>query len=509
MRRRTIVILLPAALSWIAACQNMGDLNPITLTDRPTTLERTCLADGGEILREEIMAMYPASVDILVVVDNSGSMAAEQVMLRDAFTTLIASLLTGEEPVHDLHVGVVSTDMGVGGYNVATCESDPLYGDDGVLQHEPHAADCSADYPAYLDYSVDPDSEPDPTRIETLAADFGCLAVLGTFGCGFEQQLEAARKALVEHAEPWGANAGFLRKHSTLLVLFVTDEEDCSAADTTLFDISGLHYSTNLQCYYERGKLRSVNEYQDAFLELRPSSNRLAFGFIVGVPPDEIACNGPGSEIMGCNETLAMREVVRPDGELLEYVCRYPPECTPPDPPYPGDCRSEAFPARRFVQMAKAFPETAVVQSICRESFMPIMEALVRTVQESFTIHRPEDQPRATADSTEPSLLSADCEVVEELSDNRVCPEDKPAYDRDGDTEIDYEYVRNTDTGDYEQHSLCLVQQAGADCTGEDGGCVKAPGKDGWWFDPGRGVFDFTGLAAEPDSPGVEILCCK
>ena len=61
----------------------------------------------------------------------------------------------------DLHVGVVSSDMGVPGVNFGTgsgCSADG--GDDGVLLHSPHGATCSASYPAFLSYAAADGSNP-------------------------------------------------------------------------------------------------------------------------------------------------------------------------------------------------------------------------------------------------------------------------------------------------------------------------------------------------------------
>jgi len=95
-------------------------------------------------------------MDILVVVDNQGSVAEQQANLATSFPSLLQSLLdppldpdTGS-PEHvritDLHVGVVSTDMGSGGYELVTCD-DAIDGDDGVLQHTPIYSWCEDAYP--------------------------------------------------------------------------------------------------------------------------------------------------------------------------------------------------------------------------------------------------------------------------------------------------------------------------------------------------------------------------
>ena len=82
----------------------------------------------------------------------------------------------------------------------------------------------------------------DPMRI---AQQFGCIAKLGKNGCGLEQQLEAALKAVTPTTSPDvvfsrntkghgdAGNRGFLREDSILAVILVTDEEDCSIPDSS------------------------------------------------------------------------------------------------------------------------------------------------------------------------------------------------------------------------------------------------------------------------------------
>ena len=64
---------------------------------------------------------------------------------------------------------------------------------------------------------------------------FGCIAAVGSAGCGFEAPLEAVYRVLTTPA----INPGFLRDDALLVVILMTDEDDCSAPpDTTLFDPS-------------------------------------------------------------------------------------------------------------------------------------------------------------------------------------------------------------------------------------------------------------------------------
>ncbi|MBW2260772.1 MAG: hypothetical protein JRG91_02280, partial [Deltaproteobacteria bacterium] len=212
-------------------------------------------------------------VDVLLVIDNSMSMAEEQAELAEKFPTLVRSLLdppldpvTGlreHVAVHDIHIGVVSTDMGTGGYSVETC-SDPIDGDNGELQHFPNPSlpGCDPSYPTFVSNG----GEHDAGTLDWLSTAFGCIATLGIDGCGFEQQLKASAKALIDHRE--GANAGFLRRDSILVVLFVTDEEDCSVkrGNESLFDTldSSLGHLGE-RCFHHPYMIEPVETYVDAF----------------------------------------------------------------------------------------------------------------------------------------------------------------------------------------------------------------------------------------------------
>ncbi len=68
-----------------------------------------------------------------------------------------------------------------------------------------------------------------------LGSSFQCIAELGDSGCGFEAPLEAIHRALDgSRAE----NDGFLRPGAFLAIVILTDEDDCSLKDTSLFDLT-------------------------------------------------------------------------------------------------------------------------------------------------------------------------------------------------------------------------------------------------------------------------------
>jgi hypothetical protein len=86
---------------------------------------------------------------------------------------------------------------------------------------------------AFLSDIALPDGSRQRNYTGTLTDAFATMAKVGSGGCGFEQPLAAMRAAL----DPANtANAGFLRPEAILGVVFVTDEDDCSAKDASLFD---------------------------------------------------------------------------------------------------------------------------------------------------------------------------------------------------------------------------------------------------------------------------------
>lgn len=442
----------------------------------------------------------PPPVDILVVVDNSGSMAQEQENLKRSFPALIRNLLdppldpiSGRRvrpPVRDIHIGVISTDMGVAGYPVPSCERNPVAGDNGLLQSTPHGGNCSPSYPeGYLDYTLAPESEPNLSDIEKLASDFGCIAVLGTDGCGMEQQLEAAFKALSVNMQEGGANYGFLRDDAILGLLFVTDEEDCSAADYTIFDVSTIPYNINLACFYQKNKLHSVSRYSNYLLSLKDNPQKIAVGMIVGVPPDEPKCNGTGNLITECLSTPQMIEKIDSTQTNLELSCTYPPGCIPS-----VNCTSEAFPARRFVELAQNLGDSAVVHSICTGDFTPALQSLTEKITR-MVVNVCSINTSPTVEKKDSCHCKSNCKLIEMLSDSRNCPTNKSPY-----TSADGKTTWKNPTNGIE-HSLCEIPASLTTISDCLLSCIDpsqrfTPVTSGWYYIP---------VSGENPCPRIEI----
>ena len=199
------------------------------------TASKSVVVTAGKPSPPEKIALSPESktlptdvkLDVLFVVDNSNSMYHEQQALAAAFPSFMDALLNYKFML-DLHVGVISTDMGAGIYNLPSCET--AGGDKGKLQST-NVAGCTPPKDPYIQVQGSTTNVPG----DMINDAFKCIAQLGLQGCGFEQHLGAVIAAVDPKLK---INPKFLRSDSVLAVVVVSDEDDCSAVDTTLFDPS-------------------------------------------------------------------------------------------------------------------------------------------------------------------------------------------------------------------------------------------------------------------------------
>ncbi len=200
-----------------------------------------------------------SKLDMLFVIDNSGSMRDNQRALMDTFSAMLTALgnplcrsranpqtpahscVAGNpddvriaQPLTDLRVGVITSDLGTPGSVIPGCD-DSERGDDGRLNpirsgpavqshlpwaprrpnaetappgFRPIACNNTVDqFPPFVTYcsntadrSCDRDGINTSTRDPNVFADwFRCNAGLFVNGCGLESPLEATWRALVEH----------------------------------------------------------------------------------------------------------------------------------------------------------------------------------------------------------------------------------------------------------------------------------------------------------------------
>lgn len=205
--------------------------------DRPIA---SVYPEQGTVEQKDLPAVPNRDVDILFLIDNSGSMDAEQASLRANFSRFMGVLETIEGGLPNVHIGVATSNLGQSaGDGVGTASfgsSCANKGDDGVLRTSPLINGR---------FIVDEEAGASRNRnyTGTLADAFSAIANVGINGCGIEQHLGAVKRALENQM-----NTGFLRQNAKLAVIVIADEDDCSLAHKSLFEGSTDGPTVNFRC---------------------------------------------------------------------------------------------------------------------------------------------------------------------------------------------------------------------------------------------------------------------
>jgi hypothetical protein len=184
-----------------AEAQSNGELwaCTVTVTDGIDTSAPSTI--GGVVTvapsTESFVVPQPNAADVLVVVDNSGSMGEEQAQLVASFPVLLDALIANGV---DFHVGVISTDTD------EPTESGRLQEGAGYRYVQP--------------------STPNPSAV------FTDMATLGTNGSSDERGRRAVDLALSPPLVT-GYNAGFYRPDARLDIIILSDEDDYSGNQPT------------------------------------------------------------------------------------------------------------------------------------------------------------------------------------------------------------------------------------------------------------------------------------
>jgi hypothetical protein len=185
------------------------------------------------------------------------------------FPKLIAALKDPSDgSLPDLRIAIIDSDLGSGGaYASGSCGpktlpdgTQSIYGDMGRFQMIGATAcgvtDASAKY-------LETKGSTGVNFAGDMSSVFACLAGnLGTLGCGEEHQLQAFEFALVASGVGNDAQHQMLRPNADLGLVFLTDEDDCSAAlnDGMFGDKPELRgESASLRCYTRSHQCNGTN----------------------------------------------------------------------------------------------------------------------------------------------------------------------------------------------------------------------------------------------------------
>ncbi|HYQ44395.1 MAG TPA: hypothetical protein VER11_20570 [Polyangiaceae bacterium] len=237
--------------------------------------------NNANVVVDQIVQRQIDKVDILFMLDNSPSMAEKQRILGSALPLLVGRLIsplcvdrdgqpTGASvhagscdagqgtpeftAIEDIHVGVVSSSLGAHGGTICSGTEGHLddrahligtqrsglrtWNDSGFLAWDPAARSTPA-------------GESDASK---FVADFAAMArATGEDGCGFEASLESWYRFLIDPEPPQqvtksgsetkrvgidnellAQRAAFLRSDSAVVIVMLSDENDCSIRDDGL-----------------------------------------------------------------------------------------------------------------------------------------------------------------------------------------------------------------------------------------------------------------------------------
>ena len=235
-------------------------------------------------------------VDILWVVDSSGSMQDKQAKLANNFQTFIQNLSSAQPPV-DYHLGIITVD--------ATLEGGALRPVNG----DPSTRYIACDATGHCNVA-------DPT------AAFVATVKVGTGGSPIEKGLLAAHLALTDPMKS-GTNAGFLRDDAALYVIIVSDEGDASCqplVDTPSgSDWTNCHFSPYCRCAADASlQYGAVSYYTRFFDGLKGfgNSDMTAVATIVGTDqtPETVGFGPSTYNVIGCKDS---------SGAFAFYAPRY------------------------------------------------------------------------------------------------------------------------------------------------------------------------------------------
>jgi hypothetical protein len=358
-------------------------------------------------IESDIEVPTEKEADILIVVDNSGSMLEEQANLVQNFLNQNANecplqdlknipgqfknpardLYTGNGPLarcgfiqllaafeNDFRVGVITTDVGLCDNRIPAAQGGAAWGfrsQRGCLQPDGPPGAGSRKVIAAADLS-----DGDNTNDDFAQRFKDTLDNISIFGSPFERGLDAMAIFLDPAASrgPGCANdlQAFRRPNAALVVMFLTDEEDCShgLGNSTFpnelegevcgeFDAIVTQHNP-ARCYTEESSLSPVSLYKDALLAADPNAKVAVIAGGLGVPgnvePAGCRVGANGAPVGGCFESGGLSNFTQPG--------------QPCDPSQVSCCLAD--PGDRYYELATLVGRKTT-DSICNASFRSTM----------------------------------------------------------------------------------------------------------------------------------------
>jgi hypothetical protein len=416
----------------------------------------------------ELSHVEHRNVDILFVIDDSSSMGEPQARLVESLHGLLEPMGGDAKAGWNFRVAFTTTDNG--NPRCAASTTTPTHGElvlsscstrlgEFVLAGEDVRARactdrCTLHGAQQLDIlptttEVDPVPKPHGwlERIEgvanfdagmSLGDAFDCAAPQGITGCEFESPLESMYQALLGSSTPGHPNFGFLRESAILMIVFVTDEVDCSHQTDEIFSADGnktfwsdpdaaappsaVCWNAGVTCIGDPSVYDSCDPVDkdilgnladtDAEAALYPLSRYIEL--VQQIEDAQQALIPEREVIVGLINGVALDGTAHygvSEDPLLqaEYGIRW--GCTGPNPSDP-ERPLAALPPVRLRDFTNAF-STGNMFSLCAADYAPVLEVLFES---TLPQDPPSCFPRCVADTDAMAeLVQPACEVMQKV----------------------------------------------------------------------------------------------
>ncbi len=199
-------VMMASAVAMFAGCNKSTD-------------SFTLLKDGSDYKQQAVFV--PKKIDVLWVVDNSGSMETSQNSLASNFQSFIYRF---NQQNYDFHMAVTTTEAWEKQFNSSSTKA--RIKDGAVLQKTPTRIETHSGV-----FVMDKNT-PDMSNV------FSTNIKQGTLGNGDERAFESFKQTLLD---PW--NVAFRRDDAFLAIIIVSDEEDFSGSSLTAFEDTSKNYT--------------------------------------------------------------------------------------------------------------------------------------------------------------------------------------------------------------------------------------------------------------------------
>lgn len=360
------------AFALFAACQNYP------FEEVPTSVIRT---------KHKTYDAVVGNADILIIMDNSGSMVGEQTAIAQSFQ-VFKNGLDKKFGKGKYQIAVITTGMESVGMTTNACQAcndQRRYscinqtGESGRFQDRLGHNTGTVEDPQFV-FESDPSCKiMDSSNIEHCfydqAKDQGVIFT-GVNGCGYERGLASMRSALSEPlitTYNTTATKKFLRDNAVLAVVVISDEEDCGEVGDVTEGINGIKDDV---CYYAANGQGPDGAYSDPkegrLYKLEPLLNY--YDFLMDL-------KGGRTGYVKFAAVTGMADESDPSSTQITFTSDAPdadkvPSCSTPD------CQSDfgycdAYPGTRYIDLAKMFGDNGFVGTICTNNFSDLLNRIV------------------------------------------------------------------------------------------------------------------------------------